>query len=250
MPAALSVAVHRRDADFVGRGQPPVVLIHGFASSAAEDFHATGWTAGLAAAGVASHAVDLPGHGSAGPIGVDGGCSVPALIARLSAIVDGAAASSGCGAVDVIGYSLGARLAWELPGAGSPVRRMVLGGLSPVEPFAALDPGAVAAAVADPGAAADPLVSMLASMVSAPGRDSESLIRLMAALGERPFSPQAGRPAVPLLAVAGSGDPVAGDAGWVAESVPGARVLSVPGDHRGALLAPEFREAAIAFLAS
>jgi hypothetical protein len=94
------------------------------------------------------------------------------------------------------------------------------------------------------------MVAMVASMVSAPGRDPESLVRLVAALGSHPFNPRAGRPAVPLLAVAGSADPMARDAGWVAEAVPGARVLSVPGDHRGALLAPEFREAAIAFLGS
>ena len=39
---------------------------------------------------------------------------------------------------DVIGYSLGARLAWS-PAATGRVGRLVLGGLSPTDPIAGVD---------------------------------------------------------------------------------------------------------------
>jgi pimeloyl-ACP methyl ester carboxylesterase len=60
------------------------------------------------------------------------------------------------GEIDVVGYSLGARLAWAL--AGHPavaVRRLVLGGLSPMEPFAMVDLPAARTALAGGPAPAD-----------------------------------------------------------------------------------------------
>ncbi len=221
---------------------PPVLLIHGFAATAEEDFLATGWPEALAAAGHDVHAVDLPGHGDS-PAVSRHAATTSAVVSALAAVI----ADLG-DEVDVVGYSLGARLAWELPAATGHVRRLVLGGLSPFEPFAAVDVDAVAAASAG-APAAEPLVGMMATMVSAPGRDTASLLALMAGLGSEPFDPSRGAPAVPTLIVRGEDDPMTQGLEGLASTLPDARFQTVPGDHRGALDSAEFRAAVVRFLA-
>lgn len=224
---------------------PPVLLLHGFASSAAADFG--DWVDALAAAGREAYLVDLPGHGGSPAVpGADAGRTSAVVTAVADAI-----RSTGADQVDVIGYSLGARLAWELPAATGRVRRLVLGGLSPFEPFAGVDVVAVARAV-DGEPPADPFVGMMAGMVSGDGRDTDSLLALMAGLGAEPFAPggpAASRPEVPTLFVAGSDDPMTQGIEGLIAVIPDARLVRVPGDHLGALHSPAFREAALTFLA-
>lgn len=231
-----------------GASLPPVVLLHGFASSGHEDFAATGWPQALADAGRTSHVVDLPGHGASPAVAAES-ATTTAVVDTIVATID----ALGVDQVDVVAYSLGARLAWELPSAsGGRVRRMVLGGLSPFEPFAAVDVDALLLATragAEAGATIDPLTGMMAGMVSAPGRDTASLVALIAGLGAEPFSPQDGAPDVPTLFVAGSEDSMSGGIEQLVAAVPGASIVRVPGDHRGALDSAEFREAAVAYLA-
>ncbi|KRC50442.1 hydrolase [Leifsonia sp. Root227] len=231
-----------------GASLPPVVLLHGFASSGHEDFAATGWPQALADAGRTSHLVDLPGHGASPAVAAES-ATTTAVVDTIVAAID----TLGVDQVDVVAYSLGARLAWELPSAsGDRVRRMVLGGLSPFEPFAAVDVDALLLATgagAEAGATIDPLTGMMAGMVSALGRDTASLVALIAGLGSEPFSPQDGAPDVPTLFVAGSEDPMSGGIEQLVAAVPGASIVRVPGDHRGALDSAEFREAAVAYLA-
>ncbi|GAA1347694.1 alpha/beta fold hydrolase [Falsarthrobacter nasiphocae] len=106
-------------------GQPPVLLLHGFASTAEETFGQPGWIRALEQAGRRVIAPDLPGHGSSE-------APLPQTRADLlSWAADQAeAARRETGSVDVAGYSLGSTLAWELalmPDAG--VRRLVLAGV-------------------------------------------------------------------------------------------------------------------------
>ncbi|WP_295124666.1 alpha/beta fold hydrolase [uncultured Leifsonia sp.] len=235
---------------------PPVLLLHGFAASGDEDFIATGWPEALAAAGRRVEVPDLPGHGSSAAVSGDA-ATTSALVRALADVL---AELDGGDGVDVVGYSLGARLAWELPAATGRVRRLVLGGLSPFEPFAAVDVDAVAAAASGggavsggetasgAGAARDPLAGMMAAMVSAPGRDTASLLALMAGLASQPFDPAGGGPTVPTLVAAGADDLMTTGLGAVAGALPEATFVRVPGDHRGALDSAEFRAAVIRFL--
>lgn len=273
-PAAPSAAVP--SAGLPSAGLPPVVLLHGFASSADEDFLATGWAEALAASGREALAVDLPGHGASPAIAADAEATTSAVVAAILEAVGRAV--PGTEPFDVIGYSLGARLAWELPAASPRVRRLVLGGISPFEPFAAVDPAELAAALGGgagrdggageagggarggagggagggPGgdaAPANPLVGIMAAMISAPGRDTASLARLIPGLASEPFSPQSGGPRVPTLLAAGDADQMAQGIESLAAALPIVELISVPGDHRGALDSAEFRAAAIGFLA-
>ncbi|WP_029947400.1 alpha/beta fold hydrolase [Leifsonia aquatica] len=239
-----ALAVHRLTAVRQPAPLPPVLLLHGFASSARADFGA--WAELLADAGRDAYLIDLPGHGDS-PAIAGTAATTDAVVAALASTVD----ALGAERVDVIGYSLGARLAWELPAATGRVRRLVLGGLSPFEPFAGVDVVAVARAV-DGEPPADPFAGMMAGMVSGPGRDTDSLLALIAGLGSQPFAPEdpaATRPDVPTLFVAGADDAMTQGLEGLTAIVPDARLVRVPGDHLGALASSEFRAAALTFLA-
>lgn len=223
----------------------PVVLLHGFSSSASGDYLSTGWQKDLNAAGRGVIAVDLPGHGDSPAVGSAGEVPTSAVVA---AILDAISSVAPEGEFDVIGYSLGGRLAWELPGASARVRRAVLGGVSPFDPFAAIDAAALDAAIAG-APPADPLVGAISAMVTAPGSDTASLARLVAGLGSEAFAPEAGARAVPTLLVAGADDQLAQGVEALAGALPQASLIRVPGDHRGALDSAEFRTTAIEFLA-
>ncbi len=100
----------------------PVLLVHGFASSAEHNWRQPGWLDLLADAGRETIAVDLLGHGTA-PRPTD-----PADYASVEARV--AAEISDCEQVDAVGFSAGAhvllRLAAERPGQ---FRRLALLGI-------------------------------------------------------------------------------------------------------------------------
>ncbi|MFD2468718.1 alpha/beta fold hydrolase [Amycolatopsis silviterrae] len=219
---------------------PPVVLIHGFASSAAADWPAECWADPLASAGRETIAVHLPGH-PGGPKVAEAGEVTAARV------VDALAECAGTEEVDVVGYSLGARLAWDLARhPRTPVRRLVLGGLSPREPFAAVDLAAARTAVQGGPSPADPLTGAITAMASA--GDAESLLNVVEGLAAEPFDPSAGVPAVPTLFLAGREDLIAHGIEELAARVPGARMRHVAGDHRGALVGVELREAVLDFL--
>lgn len=261
----------------IGAGEsalPPIVLLHGFASSGTADFVAAGWSSALSAAGRTGYVVDLPGHGGSAAVESAEAGRTHSVVAGLAQVVEkiaeqahtvpsdrsGAAPSrrASTGAVDVVGYSLGARLAWELPAAsGERVRRLVLGGISPFEPFTAVDLGQLRASIGSPliespaaenPVAESPLTTMMAAMIQAPGRDSASLANLIEGLAAEPFAPTASAPSVPTLFIAGTTDAMSGGIEELVGLVAGAALQRVPGDHRGALESARFRAAALEFL--
>ncbi|MFI5585318.1 alpha/beta fold hydrolase [Amycolatopsis sp. NPDC051758] len=217
---------------------PPVLLLHGFASDGATDWVSTGWPVALTSAGREVLVPDLPGHGSS-PALPD---STPKSITGELTLAVGDVSE-----VDVVGYSLGARLAWELP-ALLPVRRLVLAGLSPHEPFGAVDLDAALAFAAGGRLPADPLTAAIARMITAPGRDPVALVRCIEGLRREPFAPRIGTIGVPTRFVAGRDDPVSQGIETLVPLVQGSDLLLVPGDHGGALRGGPFRTAALTFL--
>lgn len=216
----------------------PVVFLHGLASNGAQGWPEHEWT------GVFGDrprvVLDLPAHGEAEALGV-----VP-----TSAVLEALADAIGEGEIDLVGYSLGARLAWDL--ARYPrvaVRRLVLGGLSAGEPFTLVDLAAARAAVAGVAAPADPLTAMIVHMVSLPGNRPAALLDLIEGLAAEPFAPEGGAPTQPVLLLGGSDDPMAAGIDELAARLPDARVQRVPGDHLAAPHTPAFRDAVGAFLA-
>src|ERR1700684_1366938 len=90
----------------------PVLLVHGFASSAEHNWRQPGWLDLLAEAGRETVAVDLLGHG---------GAPRPTSAADYESVEDRVAAEiSGYEQVDAVGFSAGAHLLLRLGRRGPP----------------------------------------------------------------------------------------------------------------------------------
>ncbi|WP_110588444.1 alpha/beta fold hydrolase [Microbacterium suaedae] len=220
----------------------PVVLLHGFGSSGRADWPHDEWVDPFVAAGRDVFAVDLPGHGSAPPTG--GPVALSAVLDELADLVR----SAGRHAV-IVGYSLGARLAWGLAArADVPVSRLALGGLSPVEPFAAVDVPAARAALAGGPEPADELSRMILRMARSSDGDPASLIDLVDGFAADPFDSSSSAPTVPVLLIAGEEDPMATGGEALVQRLEGGVFRTLPGDHRGVLRSAAFRHAVMEFL--
>ena len=235
---------------------PPVLLLHGFGSSSGRNWVQTGWVRSLNEAGRTVVMVDLPAHGdSAAPN--DAGAYTPS---RMRADILQTVFEAGVlplteddptRGVDIIGYSLGARLAWEF-GATQPelVRRMVLGGPGAGDPLADFDLGAAERYLAGGPAVEDPATADLLRMAQLlPDNSLPALLAMVSAIKTEPFDPHVAIPTMPLLLVAGDQDTFADGIEELAAHASSAEVLPLPGrTHTNAITSRSFKDAAIEFL--
>ncbi|GAA5229414.1 alpha/beta fold hydrolase [Arthrobacter cryoconiti] len=252
--AGLNVVVFEPDSPL---GLPPILLIHGFASSIDLNWVKSGWINALNRAGRRVLAVDLPGHGqSTSPYDLDSYTPGKIRADLLQVLIDQGVRplkseipSSG---VDIIGYSLGARLAWEF-GATQPelVRRMVLGGPNPKDPLADFDLVAAQDFLNDGTPIADASTAWLLNMATlVDSNDIFALLALIQAVKLEPFDPTDAVPKMPILLVAGEKDERAVTMGLLAELSGNAHQHVVSGrTHENTVTSREFKDAAIKFLA-
>lgn len=253
----LYVAVHDPAAD---AGLRPVLLLHGFSSSSKLNWEDTGWVAALLAAGRRVITVDLPGHGrsaapedrdSYSPSRIRADLLQVAFDAGVRPLQDGDPSSG----LDAVGYSLGARLAWEFA-ATQPeiIHRLVLGGPNSVDPLAAFDLIAAQDYLADGTPIADESTQRLLKMaLLVPNNNIFAMLSLVEAIKAEPFDPAEAVPHVPMLLVAGDQDERATSLPKLAElgRSAGAMVeqLLLPGrNHTNAITSRAFKDAAISFL--
>jgi pimeloyl-ACP methyl ester carboxylesterase len=254
----LYVGLHEPEKD---AGFRPVMLLHGFSSSSKLNWEDTGWLAALLSAGRSVIAVDLPGHGRSGspedldsytPSRIRADLLQIAFDAGVRPLRDGDPSSG----LDLIGYSLGSRLAWEF-GATQPeiVHRIVVGGPNTADPLAAFDLVAAQRYLADGTPIADESTAQLLRMAQVlPSNDIFALLSLVQAIKTEPFDPAEAVPHMPILLVAGENDERAVTMPDLAAlgSKAGALVeqLVIPGrNHTSALTSRIFKQAAIEFLA-
>ncbi|NUS36097.1 MAG: alpha/beta fold hydrolase [Pseudarthrobacter sp.] len=243
-------------------GLRPVLLLHGFSSSSKLNWEDTGWVSALLEAGRRVVTVDLPGHGRSGaPEDMDSYSPSKIRADLLQAAFDAGARplhdgdpSSG---LDVVGYSLGSRLAWEFA-ATQPelVHRLVLGGPNTADPLAEFDLVAAQDYLADGTPIQDESTAQLLKMaLLLPSNNIFALLSLVAAIKAEPYDPAEAIPHVPVLLVAGDKDErlaslprlaeLARSAGSMAEQ------LVLPGrNHTNAITSRAFKQAAISFLAA
>ncbi|TDD93046.1 alpha/beta fold hydrolase [Actinomadura rubrisoli] len=225
---------------------PPVLLVHGFGSDGAADWIDTGIAGALTDAGRTVIVPDLRGHGDSPVPSTSAEVTAPALAADLVAVMDEAGAAT----FDVAGYSLGARIAWELPSAApGRVERAVLGGLSPAEPFTAVDIEALHRAVQDGTECDDPFTGAIAGMVKAHGDRAAGLALCVEGLRATPFAGGPWNAKVLPVLVVGENDELTQGIDGLAESVGGARLVTVPGAHHEVLAGARFRDTVLDVLA-
>ena len=253
----LYVAVHEPASD---AGLRPVLLLHGFSSSSKLNWEDTGWVSALLDAGRRVITVDLPGHGRSGapedrdsysPSKIRADLLQAAFDAGARPLHDGDPASG----LDLVGYSLGSRLAWEFA-ATQPelVHRLVLGGPNDSDPLAAFDLRAAQDYLADGTPINDESTAQLLKMaLLLPSNNIFALLSLVEAIKAEPYDPAEAVPHVPMLLVVGDKDErahtlprlaeLARSAGSMAEQ------LVLPGrNHTNAITSRAFKQAAISFL--
>lgn len=253
----LYVAVHEPAND---AGLRPVLLLHGFSSSSKLNWEDTGWVSALLEAGRRVITVDLPGHGRSGapedrdsysPSRIRADLLQAAFDAGVHPLQDGDPSSG----LDVVGYSLGSRLAWEFA-ATQPelVHRLVLGGPNDSDPLAAFDLIAAQDYLADGTPIQDESTAQLLKMaLLLPNNNIFALLSLVEAIKAEPYDPAEAVPHVPMLLVAGDKDERAAILPRLAELARGAgsmvEQLVLPGrNHTNAITSRAFKQAAIAFL--
>jgi pimeloyl-ACP methyl ester carboxylesterase len=203
----------------------PVLLVHGFASSADHNWRRPGWLDLLADAGRETIAVDLPGHGQA---------PRPASPQDYPSVEDHVAwAITGHELLDAIGFSAGAHVLLRLA-AAQPARflRLALLGVGDGV-FGRNDPEPIVAALegtTDPDNRTGIVFRRLADGL---GNDREALVAFL----RRPQSPLAAAElagiSCPVLVVLGDGDP-AGPGDALVAAMPDARLVTLRGvDHFG-----------------
>jgi pimeloyl-ACP methyl ester carboxylesterase len=215
-----------------------VVLLHGFCSDGQRDWVDTGIVAALTSAGRTVIVPDLRGHGASQAPATAAEAHAGRQVADVLAVLDDA----GVTAFDLVGYSLGARLAWEFPAAApGRVGLVVLGGLSPAEPFTPVDVEALHLAVAGGQAPADPFTAMMAGLVGSQGARAAGLARCVEGLRETPFAPGTWAGETPPVFIVGQDDVMTKGIERIVELSGGAGPVTVPGDHLGALAGIELR---------
>lgn len=191
---------------------PPVVLVHGFASSFELNWRAPGWVDLLEEEGRTVVGVDLLGHGAA---------EKPHDPAAYADLESDLAAALPAGPVDAVGFSMGARVLLGLA-ARNPerFRRLVVAGVG-TNLFTRHDPEPLARAVETGEAGPGGIGHLFAQYASTPGNDPAAL----AACLRRPEAPldpaHLARITCPVLVVIGDKD-FAGPADPLVDALPDA----------------------------
>jgi pimeloyl-ACP methyl ester carboxylesterase len=231
-----------------GAGEP-IVLVHGFASNAVVNWVQPGWVATLTKAGRRAIARDNRGHGESSKLYDPAAYHTNLLAGDVRALLD----HLGLPRADVMGYSMGARiaafLALEHPAY---VRSTIFGGLGIHLVDGAGLPSSIADALEAP--TIDDVDDDFGRMFRAFAEQTKSDLKALAACirGSRQALTREQVAAIraPVLIAVGSKDAIAGSAPDLAALIPGARVLEIPGrDHMLAVGDKVFWQGVLKFLA-
>ena len=226
----------------------PVLLIHGFASSHAVNWVFPQWVKTLTGAGRRVILYDVRGHGRSSKLYDPLDYTIDVLAADALALMD----HLGLGRIDVMGYSMGARIgAFLQRRAPDRLRSLVMGGLG----YSLVEGGTLPMGIADAldAPALDSLANPHQRMFRAFADATRSDRRALAACirGARQLMPadQVAEIACPVLVAVGSHDDIAGDPEALAELMPAAQVVHIEGrDHNRAVGDKTYKEAVLAFL--
>jgi pimeloyl-ACP methyl ester carboxylesterase len=235
---------------FVDEGEgEPIVLVHGFASTKEVNWVAPGWVTTLTRAGRRVIALDNRGHGQSSKLYDPALYSTTLMAGDVRALLD----HLGVARADVMGYSMGARIAAFLavdhPGA---VRSAILGGLGIRLVDGVGLPTSIADALEAPTLLDVP--DQEGRMFRTFAEQTKSDLRALAACirGSRQTLTRAQVAGIhaPVLVAVGTKDDVAGSARDLAALIPGAQTLDIPGrDHMLAVGDKTFKQSVLDFLA-
>jgi len=228
----------------------PVLLIHGFASSRAQNWRATAWYKTLNEAGYRVIAMDCRGHGDSDKPHDSSFYSYEKMAGDALAVLK----SAGVASADTIGYSMGGHIGIDMvlrfPQA---IRKLVVAGVGERYLRGQFDMRfeiATAILESDPDRIANPVARGFRTFAGQPGKDREALAACMRADRQAHTRDELARATRPVLVVCGENDETSGPPGPLAAAFPNARAVVVPGrDHMSAVGDKCTKEAVLNFLA-
>jgi pimeloyl-ACP methyl ester carboxylesterase len=231
----------------------PVVLVHGFGSSAAQNWKSTGWYGSLAEAGYEVIAIDCRGHGHSDKPHDEALYGHDRMAADVVAVLDLLAIA----AAPYVGYSMGGFIGLRLLQAHpARITRLALGGVGAhyLTGPRVSDPQtririAEALLADDKSAITDPRGRLFRDFADQPGKDRSALAACMRAMSP-PLAPDALRllPG-PILTVCGERDDISGPAAPLAAAFAQGAAVAIPGrDHMSAVGDIRTRRAVLDFL--
>ena len=230
-----------------GEGDP-ILLIHGFASNMQTNWGDTGWIKLLAQNGFKVAAFDNRGHGASEKLYDPRRYTGPVMADDARRLLD----HLGIERADVLGYSMGARLAAFL-GLAHPgrVRSAIFGGLGANMVHGVGDPKPIAAALLaeDPGEIADPNARAFRIFADQTKSDRRALAACIMGSRDRIPPAEIATFSRPVLVAVGTEDRIAGAGRALADRIPQAEALDIPGrDHMKAVGDRVFKDGVLSFL--
>ena len=230
-----------------------VLLIHGFATSRAENWRRLGWYGAFERKGYRVVALDQRGHGESDKPHDPAAYSREALLGDIVGLMD----HLGLGRVDLMGYSMGARMALQTainhPGR---IDNLIVGGVGG-RMFELPDPAkaptmtmAEAMQAADPESIPDKTLQGFRLFADSQGEDRLALAAFTEGrMGGGFDKDDLFAIRAPTLVVAGSRDEMAGDPQALADLIPGAKAVTLPAcDHFSAIPHALYKAAVFDFL--
>ena len=235
-----------------GEGEP-IVLVHGFASNKEVNWVFPGWVGTVTGAGRRAIALDNRGHGASAKLYDPAAYHSSIMAEDVRALLDHLLLPR----ADVIGYSMGARIAAYLALAHPQrVRSAVLGGLGAhlvgegdiggLSSAEAIVRGLEAPSLAD---VTDSTARLFRSFAEQTRSDRRALAACLRGSRQTLTRAEVARISVPVLVAVGSKDLIAGSPYELAALVPGARALEIPNrDHMLAVGDKFFKAGVLEFL--
>jgi pimeloyl-ACP methyl ester carboxylesterase len=227
---------------------PPIVLVHGFASSKDVNWVYPTWVSLLRQSGRRVIALDHRGHGASSKLYDPEDYHIGTMMGDVRALLDHLEIPR----ADIMGYSLGSRITALLAlHAPERVRSAILGGLG-MTLVAGGGPGESVARALE-AESTDDIPDRMGKMFRAFADQTRSDRRALAAClrGSRRLMAreEAAAIRVPVLIAVGTTDDIAGSAHELAKIIAGSEVLDIPGrDHMRAVGDKVYKTGVVEFL--
>jgi pimeloyl-ACP methyl ester carboxylesterase len=230
-----------------GKGDP-ILLIHGFASNVATNWRDPHWLYTLTAASRRAIAYDNRGHGQSEKLYDPDRYGAPSMAEDARSLLD----HLKIGRADVMGYSMGARIATFLALAHPErVRSLILGGAGINLVRGMIGTGPVARALEAPRIedVTNDTARSFRAFAEKTGSDLAALAACLRGPREKISAEDLARIAVPTLIATGSEDVIAGSGEALRNLIPGAQLLDIVGrDHMKAVGDRRFKQGVLDFL--
>ena len=228
--------------------EEPFLLIHGFASNVVVNWQDPGWIATLRASGRRVLAFDNRGHGRSEKLYEPERYGAPIMAEDARRLLD----RLGIGKADVMGYSMGARIAAFLVlKHPQRVRSVVFAGLgiNMVRGMVGSGPLAKALEVQSIDEVTNDTARSFRAFAEHTKSDLAALAACMRGPREKLTPKQLSGIAVPTLVAVGTADVIGGSGAELAVLIPGAKLLDIEGrDHMKAVGDAHFKQGVLDFL--